>query len=342
MDSSFFVNRGPFALKKVAEVTGSQLIPSKGVDIQASVNSVAPLDIATNKDITFCTNAKYFKNLEESKAVACFISQKDQAKMPSHMCALVSDNPYYAYALAMEMFYTPKYQSMQQQSLVDSSSKIADTAVINAGAVIGADVEIGDETVIAPGAVIGHGVKIGKRCHIGSNVAINFSVLGNDVIVFSGAQLGQDGFGFATNSGVHKKILHVGKVQIGNDVEIGANTTIDRGVYNDTFIEDGVRIDNLVQIGHNVHIGQGSVIVAQAGIAGSSKLGAYCVIGGQVGIAGHITLGNQVQIAAQGGVIADVADKAIMGGTPCVPLRQWHKQSIILKKLASGKQNDRK
>lgn len=340
MDSNFFINQGPFTLQQIIESTNCSVDSSKRLDVV--ISRVCPLDIAEEADITFCTNNKYLKQLASSKAAACFISKENAAAVSSHMVALVSDNPYYSYALAMEMFYTQKYLPRHQSNLIAPNSVIADSVVIGAGAVIGENAKIGDATIIEPGAVIGSGVEIGDNCRIGSNATINFAHLGNGVVILPGAQIGQDGFGFATQQGKHKKILHVGSVKIGNDVEIGANTTIDRGVYNNTVIEDGVRIDNLVQLGHNVRIGSGSVIVSQAGIAGSSKTGQYCVIGGQVGIAGHITIGNQVQIAAQGGVMSDVADGSIMGGTPCVPLRQWHKQSIMLKKLASGKLNDRK
>lgn len=340
MDANFFLNQGPFTLKQIIESTSCEVKSTQNLDFV--IRRVCPLDIAEDADITFCTNNKYLKQLALSKAVACFVSKENATSVPEHMIALVSDNPYYSYALAMEMFYALKYVPKSQSNLIAPNSVIADSAVIGAGAVIGDNAKIGESTIIEPGAVIGAGVVIGRNCRIGSNVTINFAHIGDKVVILPGAQIGQDGFGFATHQGKHKKILHVGAVRIGNDVEIGANTTIDRGVYNDTIIEDGVRIDNLVQLGHNVRIGSGSVIVSQAGIAGSSKTGQYCVIGGQVGIAGHVTLGNQVQIAAQGGVISDLEDGSIMGGTPCVPLRQWHKQSIMLKKLASGKLNDRK
>lgn len=338
MDPRFFVNKGPYKLEQIIDRTGASLNKLASSDSDMLLRGVCPMEAAGPGDITFLTNNKYAKLLSLSKASACFMAAENIHLLPDHMYGLISTNPYYSYALAMDMFYGPKYiDNSRSNDLIATSAQIGDNCIIGRGAIIGDDAIIGDGTIIEAGAVIQPGVVIGRNCRIGGNATLSYTIIGDNVVILSGAQIGQDGFGFATEKGKHKKIFHVGRVVIGSDVEVGAGTTIDRGVYHDTVIEDGVRIDNLVQIGHNVKISRGSVIVAQAGIAGSAKLGAYCVIGGQAGIAGHVTLGNQVQIAAQGGVISDLEDGSIMGGTPCVPMRQWHKQSVILKQLASGK-----
>ena len=180
---------------------------------------------------------------------------------------------------------------------------------------------------------IGANCVIGNDCTIHSNVNITNAIIGNNVIIHSGVSIGQDGFGYAYNNGRHHKVPQVGRVIIGDDVEIGANTTIDRGSAPDTIIGEGTKIDNLVQIGHNVKIGKHCIIVSQVGISGSTEIGDYTIIAGQAGIAGHLKIGSQVQVAAQAGITRDLEDKAIVGGTPAVPLRQYHKQALALAKL---------
>ena len=201
---------------------------------------------------------------------------------------------------------------------------------------ISEDVIIGEGCYIGENTYIGAGVKLGNECFIANNCSISYAVIGNNLVLHPGARIGQDGFGFApSNSGI-TKVPQLGRVVIGNFVEIGANTCIDRGAIDDTIIGDHTKIDNLVQIGHNVNIGSHCIIVAQTGIAGSSHIGDGTMLGGQTGISGHVTVGKKVVLAAQGGIISDVADGEVLGGTPAVPIRQWHKQTIILKKLISS------
>jgi UDP-3-O-[3-hydroxymyristoyl] glucosamine N-acyltransferase len=196
-------------------------------------------------------------------------------------------------------------------------------------------VVIGNNSSIDHNSVIKRNVVIGNNTKIASNVTISHSVIGNNVIIHPGTRIGQDGFGFASDHTGHLKVPQLGIVKIGDFVEIGANTTIDRGSAQDTIIGDMCQIDNLVQLGHNVQLGKACVIVAQVGIAGSTKLGDFVILGGQVGVAGHLKIGNQVQVAAQSGIAQNIEDKQIMGGSPAVPIRQWHKQTFCLKKLAN-------
>lgn len=308
------------------------------------IECVKPLDEAGGGSLTFLNNKKYLSQFEETKASACIVPMDIAVKTSSKIALLRSKNPYLSYAKAVDLFYSPakNYSSkISPSAIIASSAKIGRNCYIGHNVVIEEEAIIGDDCIIEAGTFIDYGVVIGDRAKIYSNVSISFSIIGDDVVILAGARIGQDGFGFASFAGVHHKIYHSGAVLIGNDVEIGANTTIDRGSLNDTVISDLCRIDNLVQIGHNVQIGKGSIIVAQVGIAGSSKIGNYCALGGQVGISGHLTIADKVQIAGQGGVIQNIKQEgAILGGTPTVPLRDWHKQSIIMKKLTRDKNAD--
>lgn len=333
MSVNFFNNTGPYNLTQIAKLISAEIVG----DHQKEIKAIKALEEAGDNDISFFNNKKYIEVFKTSKAGACIVA-KDQAAVNSSMTLLKVENPYFAYAQLLDIFYKPNGQKDPQ---ISSSSYIAKTAKIGAGCYIGHnvviedEVEIGENTIIESNSFIGYGVKIGARVRIDANVSITYSVVGNDVVILPGARIGQDGFGFATCQGVHKKVLHIGKVLIGNDVEIGANTCIDRGSMNNTIIEDRCRIDNLVQIGHNVHIKMGTVIVAQVGIAGSTTIGKYCVIGGQAGVAGHLNVSDFVQVAAQSGVRSNVPTPGVLlGGSPAIPVQEWHRQTITLKNLA--------
>lgn len=330
IDKRFYITKPPKSIHQIAEALGCELV----LNHEVMIENIAPIESAGPLDLAFLSNDKYAKLLSSSSAGAIIV--KKGLEVPGSNFIL-SDNPYYSYAKAIELFYCP-YPAKSSTHAIDPSAKIGKNAIIGHNVVIEEDVEIGDNARIASGVSIGRGVKIGNNARIDHAVTISYSIIGDNVVILPGARIGQDGFGFATEKGKHCKIFHLGRVVIGNDVEIGANSTIDRGSLQDTIISDGVRIDNLVQIGHNVHIGKGSIIVAQAGVAGSSKIGSYCALGGQVGVSGHITIADRVQVAGQGGVIQDVKEEGvILGGTPAVLLKDWHKQSITLKNLVKNK-----
>lgn len=202
---------------------------------------------------------------------------------------------------------------------------------------VSASAVIGSTSVIQQGAVIGSGVVIGERCVIGHNVVLQNTVVGNDVVIHPGTCIGQDGFGFEIGLNQHKKKPQMLQVVIQDKVELGANCTIDRGSWRDTVIGEGTKVDNLVQIAHNVQIGKHCLIAAQTGIAGSTNVGDFCLIGGQVGIAQHLNIGFGVHIAAKSGVMHDLNDKTKYGGVPAVELRQFHKQTLKLRQLANDK-----
>jgi UDP-3-O-[3-hydroxymyristoyl] glucosamine N-acyltransferase len=334
-DSRFFQNNGPIFLREIIEITGASI--SKPVDLDAKIEDVASLELANSKHLSFLINNKYIEAFKSSKAGFCFVHEKFTAHAPDSMVVLVHSNPYKAYALVAGRFYKEKSNigEIASSAFIAKTAKIGKNCNIGHNVVIEEDVVIGDNTRIDHNTVIKRSVVIGNDCKIASNVTVSHSVIGNNVVIYPGARIGQDGFGFASDHTGHLKVPQLGIVQIGSFVEIGANTTIDRGSAQNTVIEDMCQIDNLVQLGHNVHLGKACVIVAQVGIAGSTKLGDFVVLGGQVGLAGHLNIGNQVQVAAQSGVAQDVADKQIMGGSPAVPIRQWHRQNFCLQKLVN-------
>lgn len=301
------------------------------------IEDLAPLGEASEKQLSFLINSKYLPSFIDSKAGFCFCSEKYAKYAPTTMKLLIHDNPYKAYAIAANLFY-PQDNSdgtISSTAVISSSAKIGKNCQIGNFVVIEDNVVIGNNSIIDHNTIIKKNVIIGNDCRIASNVTIAYTVIGNNVMIHPGCKIGQDGFGFASDHTGHLKVPQLGIVKIGNFVEIGANTTIDRGSAQDTEIGDMCQIDNLVQIGHNVKLGKACVVVAQVGIAGSSKLGNFVVLGGQVGVAGHLNIGNQVQVAAQSGIAQDVEDKQIIGGSPAIPIKQWHRQTIYLKQLVN-------
>jgi UDP-3-O-[3-hydroxymyristoyl] glucosamine N-acyltransferase len=319
IDNAFHRSSGQYTLSELAEFTATKLHDeSQGTLL---IKNIAPIETASEGDITFLQNVKYTATLENLKASAIIIAEKFVSRLPSNIAAIISSNPYNTYAQIAAKFY-PAHKPVE---LISPRAYIAPTA------------KIGQGTVVEANAYIGDNVQIGENCYIHANASISHAIIGNDCIIHHGAAIGQDGFGFAFNGAGYTKVPQLGRVIISDDVEVGANTTIDRGAAPDTIIGKGSKIDNLVQIAHNVKVGNYTVIAAQVGISGSTEIGSYCVIGGQVGIAGHLKIGNKVQIAAQSGVMRDIEDGAIIGGSPSVPIKQYHRQTVALEKLSEKK-----
>lgn len=315
------------------------------LDKTLKIYNVATLNRATNSDISFLSNMKYVENLKNSNAGFCFIQEKYIKYLNKNIIPIIVDNPHYSYCILLNsMYFVPIYlveNKISDKSTVDKTAKIGKNVEIQAGVFIDKNVTIGNNCKICANAVINHDCVIGDNVYIGANTTISYAEIGHDTIIHNGACIGQCGFGFAYNEGFNYKIPQLGIVRIGNFVEIGANTCIDRGAFDDTIIEDNTKLDNLIQIAHGVKVGKGCFFASQVGISGSAEIGNFTQLGGQVGIAGHIKIGDVVQVAAQSGIMKDIESRSSMAGTPAVPIRDWHKSSIIIKKLIKGdKEND--
>ena len=252
------------------------------------------------------------------------------------MALILSEQPYMAFARVARLFYpAPAFEAgVSPTADVAPDARLGEGCRIDAGAVIGAECIIGARCRVAPNAVIGDGVVVGDDCRIGAGASLSHCLIGDRVMIYPGVRIGQDGFGFASGSAGHVRIPQTGRVIIHDDVEIGANSTVDRGSGPDTIIGAGCMIDNLVQIGHNVQMGRGCVIVAQVGISGSAKLDDFVVIGGQSGIAGHLNVGKGARIGAQSGVMRDVEAGASLVGAPAIPSKAFFRQIATLRRLS--------
>lgn len=343
-DPRFFKNEGPFTLTELAQRIDAEL--SEGADGSILVDDVRPLDEAGEGHLSFIDNPKYMDAFATSGATAIITAPKNVEKAPAGTALLVSHQPYRSYAMAAQAFYP---SSVKPRSLfgalpgesftstVHPTAKIDPTAIIEPGAVIGAGAEIGPGTVISGTAFVGQNCAVGTDSYIGPGASVIYSLVGDRVLIHPGVRLGQDGFGFAMGLPSHEKIPQLGRVIIQDDVEIGANTAIDRGANPDTVIGAGTKIDNLVQIGHNAHIGAGCILVAQGGISGSTRIEDYVAMGARASAIGHITIGSGAQIAARSSVIKDVEPGARMGGSPAKPVMQWKRELIAIGKLGRPK-----
>jgi len=337
-DPRFFRREGPFSLGVLAEKVGASL--PNGTNADKVIVDTNPLQSATADDISFIDNRRYLDVLSDTQAGACVAHPDVQDRVPVGTIALLSNDPYRAFAQIAQLFYptsSPK-PGIHPSAHVDPTASIAATVRIDAGAVIGEGAEVGDGSWIGANAVIGDGVQLGSGCRIGSGTTIQYSVIGDRFILHPGARIGQDGFGFAPGP-THEKVPQLGRVLIGDDVEIGANTCVDRGTGPDTVIGNGCKIDNSVQIAHNVRLGQHCLMAAQVGISGSTTIGHYAMIGGQAGFAGHLTIGNGVSVAAQSGIMRDLADKSSVCGSPAVPIRQFFRSVSALEHLSARKKD---
>ena len=338
-DRRFHTITSPKPLKELAEISGAELNNSPE---DFMIEDVAPLAVADSKQISFLDNAKYKDDFKNTKASACIISPEMAEFAPKSCHLLISKTPYKAYALIAQAFYPEPYPEAQisDRATIDSAAKIGKGCVIEAGAIIHEGAEIGDGCWIEANAVIGRNVIIGKNSRVGCCATVSHAQIGDATRLYPGVRVGQDGFGFAIDLAGHVKVPQLGRVIIGDHVEIGANTCIDRGAGPDTEIGDGTWIDNCVQIGHNVKVGKGCVIVAQVGIAGSTTLEDYVVIAAQAGIAGHLNISSGTRIGAQAGVISDLPAGSEVIGSPAMPAREFWKQQITLKKLTKQGKNE--
>jgi UDP-3-O-[3-hydroxymyristoyl] glucosamine N-acyltransferase len=334
-NSRFFNKKSEFlTLAQIIEITGAK--PLVDVDLNVKISGVATLESAKSDEISFLNSGQYLDKFLASKAGFCLMDEKNISKIPQGMIGLVHKNPYFCYSQVANAFYETRKLEFSDK-LIHESAQIGEGSQIAPNAFIGKNVQIGKNCTIGPSASIMEGCLIGDNCIINANATVSFSIIGNNTVIFNGAKIGQDGFGFAHNAGVNHKIIQLGIVEIGNDVEIGANSCVDRGAIENTKIGDGVKIDNLVQVAHNVVIGRGTVAAGCSAFAGSSKVGNYVQVGGNSSISGHITIGDGAKIAGMTGVIRDVEPMQVVAGIPAIPIKKWHRINAMLGKMIGSK-----
>lgn len=329
----FFQRSGPHRLAAIAEAAGASI--SSGHDLL--FEGVAPLQTAGPGHISFLDNKRYAPLLDSTRAGAVIVHPDMQARVPDRVVALVTSEPYAAWARIAALFHPAPAVSpgIHPSAVIDETAVVDETADIGPLCVVEAGAEIGPGCRLGPAAVIGSGVVLGRDCRIGAHASVSHALLGARVYVYPGARIGQEGFGFAVTKSGFVTVPQLGRVIIHDDVEIGANTTVDRGSAGDTVIGAGSRLDNLVQIGHNVVLGRCCIIVAQVGISGSTVLGDFVQVGGQAAMAGHLQIGDGAQIGAQAGVISDIEPGARMLGSPAQSGREFFRQVALLKKLSA-------
>ena len=331
----FFDRAGPFRLGDVAQATGSTLPP--GADPSLMISDIRPLSDAGPGQLTFVDNRKYLAQLPGCRAGACLIAATFVDRLPAGVVPLVTPAVYRGFALALQLFYAdamrPKAARAGGKEAVDPSAVLEPGVEIEPGAIVGPQVHIGRGSRIAAGAVVGYRTMIGRDCYVGPGATVTHALVGNRVIVHAGVRIGQDGFGFAMSGRGHLKVPQIGRVIIQDDVEIGANSCIDRGALKDTVIGEGTKIDNLVQIGHNAVLGRHCVIVGQVGIAGSAILEDFVVMGGQSGVVGHTRVAQGTQIAGASHVKDDTKPGQRLMGTPAKPIKEWMRELMALERL---------
>lgn len=309
-------------------------------DAEVDVRCLNTLERASGDEISFLANAKYHQQVRDTQAVAVIVSSDVaanlQQQLPIQGLIVVQGDPYLAFARVQRLFHPqPETTGLRHpHAIIDNTAVLADDVDVAAGAVIEAGVHIGQGSRIGANCVLEKNAEIGSDCQLcsGSMVAAG-CVLKNRVILQPGAVIGSDGFGYAWSGSEHLKIPQAGRVVLEDDVEIGANTCVDRGALGDTVIRRGVKLDNLIQIAHNVEVGAFTVMASQVGISGSTKIGAGCQIGGQTGMAGHLTVGDGCKLAAKTGVTSNLAAGQTYAGFPAMPHKTWLKMSVLLTKL---------
>jgi UDP-3-O-[3-hydroxymyristoyl] glucosamine N-acyltransferase len=346
---SFFKKPPASVLADIATLAKAQLVdPSRAGHV---ITGLASLDEAGPMHLTFFDNLKYADQLKATKAGACLVSPRFESQVPGHVAALRVAQPFRAFVKVAREWHgdTLRPQSwvgndgIAPSAIIDPTARLEDGVVVDPLAVIGPEVEIGSGTVIGAGAVIGPGVKIGRDCNVGARTAIQCALIGNNVLIHPGCSIGQDGYGFVFfGPDGHLKVPQTGRVLIQNDVEIGAGTTIDRGSLRDTVIGEGTKIDNQVQIGHNVTIGRHCLLAAQIGLAGSLTIGDNVALGAKVGINNHLKIGDGAQVTAMSAVKDDIPPNGRWGGHFAKPTKQWFKEIVAVERLVRDSKADPK
>ena len=340
-EPQFFKAKKGLTIGEIAALTGATLKNEGAAD--RVITNVAPLDRAGPRDLSFLEKGQFADAAARTRAGACLVSARLAARVPEHVVALQVRDAFRAYVTVSRALFPDalrpsslfEAQGVSPSATIHPTARLEENVTIDPGVVIGPRAEIGAGSVIGANAAIGTDVRIGRDCNIGPQCSLTHALIGDRVIIHSGCQIGQDGFGYSMAPTGHVKIPQVGRVIIQDDVEIGANTTIDRGALKDTMIGEGTKIDNLCQIGHNVIVGRHSVIVAMCGISGSTELGDYVVMGGQSGTVGHIKIGTGAQVGGASHPNHDVPAGARYFGTPAKPLREAAREQALIKRLVA-------
>jgi UDP-3-O-[3-hydroxymyristoyl] glucosamine N-acyltransferase len=337
---TFFEQPSLSTLADIAASAGAHLADSSRAGQE--VRGLASLDEAGPMHLSFFDNLKYADQLASTKAGACLVSPRFEASVPAHVAVLRATQPFRAFVQVARELHRDALRprswfgcvGIAPSAIIDPSAHLEDGVVVDPLAVIGPDVEIGAGTVIGAGAVIGAGVKIGRDCNVGAHTSIQCTLIGNNVLIHPGCHIGQDGYGFVFfGPDGHLKVPQTGRVLIQNDVEIGAGTSIDRGSLRDTVIGEGTKIDNQVQIGHNVTIGRHCLLAAQIGLAGSLTIGDNVALGAKVGINNHLKIGDGAQVTAMSAVKDDIPPNGRWGGHFAKPTKQWFREIIAVERL---------
>ncbi len=334
-DPRFFAGAGPFGLEAVVAAAGGTLAEGRARE-GVMLHGIAPLHSATAAQVSFIDNRRYAAMLASTQAGAVIVAPALVDRVPAHCVPIVTRTPYVGWAKVAALFHPEPAAnpSIHPSALIDPSAQIGAGVEIGPYVVIGPRAVIGDHCRLAAHAVVGAGVILGEDCRVGVHVSLSHALIGARVRIYPGARIGQDGFGFAVTDTGFLSVPQLGRVVIGDDVEIGANTAIDRGSAQDTVIGAGTRIDNLVMIGHNVRLGRGCVIVGQVGISGSTTVGDFVMVGGQAGLTGHLKVGDRARIGAQAGVMNDVEAGADVVGAPAAPVRVFMREIAWLRRAA--------
>ena len=345
----FFQTPPPSTLAEIAALAGAQLDDSSKASLK--ITGLASLDEAGPMHLAFFENLKYADQLAATRAGACIVSPRFAARVPAHVAVLRAAQPFHAFVTVAREFNRDALrpqtwfgiEGIAPSAIIDPTARLEDGVVVDPLTVIGPGVEIGAGTVIGAGVVIGPEVRIGRDCNVGARTAIQCALIGNNVLIHPGCSIGQDGYGFVFfGPQGHQKVPQIGRVLIQNDVEIGAGTTIDRGSLRDTVIGEGTKIDNQVQIGHNVSIGRHCLLAAQIGLAGSLTIGDNVALGAKVGINNHLKIGDGAQVTAMSGVKDDIPAGGRWGGFFAKPTKQWFREIVAVERLVRDSAADAK